>query len=79
MPPVQQRDTAEAEAHVMRTTKLFEAAGRHFNRGQRAFFFALGYLGWFVSPWVLFVTTAAVVIVTWRRQFASNAWRAMVS
>ena len=24
--------------------------GRHFNRGQRAFFFALGYLGWFVSP-----------------------------
>ena len=58
---------------------LFEAAGRHFNRGQRAFFFALGYLGWFVSPWVLFVTTAAVVIVTWRRQFASNAWRAMGS
>jgi uncharacterized membrane protein len=77
MPPAAQRDTPEAEAHVMRTTKLFESAGRHFNRGQRAFFFALGYLGWFVSPWVLFVTTAMVVIVTWRRQFASNAWRAM--
>jgi uncharacterized membrane protein len=79
MPPAAQRDTPEAEAHVLRTTRLFEAAGRHFNRGQRAFFFALGYLGWFVSPWVLFVTTAAVVIVTWRRQFASNAWRAMGS
>jgi uncharacterized membrane protein len=79
MPPAQQRDTREAEAHVIRTTRLFEAAGRHFNRGQRAFFFALGYLGWFVSPWVLFVTTAAVVIVTWRRQFASSAWRAMAS
>jgi uncharacterized membrane protein len=79
MPSAEQRDTREAEAHVMRTTRLFEAAGRHFNRGQRAFFFALGYLGWFVSPWVLFVTTAAVVIVTWRRQFASNAWRAMGS
>lgn len=77
MPPSAQRDTQEAEAHVIRTTALFEAAGRHFNRGQRAFFFALGYLGWFVSPWVLFVTTAAVVVVTWRRQFASNAWRAM--
>ena len=38
---------------------------------------ALGYLGWFISPWVPFVTTGAVVIVTWRRQFASNAWRAM--
>ena len=79
MPPAQQRDTPEAEAHVIRTTRLFETAGRHFNRGQRAFFFALGYLGWFVSPWVLFVSTAAVVIVTWRRQFASNAWRAMGS
>jgi len=77
MPPVSQRDTAEAQAHVMRTTRLFQSAGAHFNRGQRAFFFALGYLGWFVSPWVLFVTTAAVVIVTWRRQFASNACKAM--
>ena len=44
------RDTPEAEAHVIRTSRLFEAAGRHFNRGRRAFFFALGYLGWFVSP-----------------------------
>jgi uncharacterized membrane protein len=77
MPPASQRDTPEAEAHVQRMTQLFEAAGRHFNRGQRAFFFALGYLGWFVSPWVLFATTAAVVIVTWRRQFASDAWSAM--
>jgi uncharacterized membrane protein len=79
MPPASERGTPEAEAHVMRTTRLFEAAGRHFNRGQRAFFFALGYLGWFVSPWVLFVSTAAVVIVTWRRQFMSSAWRAMGS
>ena len=79
MPAAGHRDTPEAEAHVIRTSRLFEAAGRHFNRGQRAFFFALGYLGWFVSPWVLFVTTGAVVIVTWRRQFASNAWRAMGS
>ena len=79
MPPARHRDTPEAEAHVIRTTRVFESAGRHFNRGQRAFFFALGYLGWFVSPWVLFVSTAAVVIVSWRRQFASTAWRAMAS
>jgi uncharacterized membrane protein len=79
MPLASERDTAEAETHVLRTARLFESAGRHFNRGQRAFFFALGYLGWFVSPWVLFFTTALVVVVTWRRQFASNAWRAMGS
>jgi hypothetical protein len=27
----------------------------------------------------LFATTVAVVVVTWRRQFGSNAWRAMGS
>ena len=77
MPFAEKRDTPEAQSHVMRTTKLFQSAGRHFNRGQRAFFFALGYLGWFIGPWVLFATTSAIVIVMWRRQFASDAWRAM--
>ena len=76
-PPIEEKDTAEALAHARRTAKLSEEAGRHFNRGQRAFFLALGYLGWFVSPWVLFVTTALVVVVIWRRQFASSAWQAM--
>src|ERR1700716_1665340 len=33
MPPASKRAPAEAEAHVMRTTRLFEAAGLHFNRG----------------------------------------------
>src|ERR1700742_4095619 len=79
MPPTAQRDPPQAEAHVIRTTRLFEAAGRRFHRGERAFFCARGFLGWFVGPWVLFVSTAAVVIVTWRRQFASSAWRAMGS
>jgi len=62
---------------VLRTTRLFEAAGRHFNRGQRAFFFALGYLGWFIGPLVLIGTTIAVVVVIWRRQFASDARQAV--
>jgi uncharacterized membrane protein len=79
MPPATERTTQEAGLHVLRTTKLFESAGRHFNRGQRAFFFALGYLGWFAGPWILFVSTTAVVIVMWRRQFASAAQRALTA
>ena len=62
---------------MLRTARLFTSAGRHFNRGQRAFFFALGYLGWFVGPIVFMVTTAAVVVVMWRRQFASDSLRAV--
>ena len=77
MPPASQRDTPQAEAHVIRTSRVFESAGRHFNRGQRAFFLALGYLGWFVSPWVFMATTTAVLVVMWRRQLASPARRAI--
>lgn len=77
MPPEREKDTPAAEAHVQRTARLFDAAGRHFNHGQRAFFFALGYLGWFVSPYVFMATTGAVVFVMWWRQFKSDARRAM--
>jgi uncharacterized membrane protein len=77
MPPANEKDRPETEIHVKRTTKLFRSAGRHFNRGQRAFFFALGYLGWFVGPAALIVSTFAVVIVMWRRQFASDSRNAM--
>jgi uncharacterized membrane protein len=78
-PPHEEKDSAEAKAHAARTGKLCEAAGRHFNRGQRAFFFALGYLGWFVSPWLFMLTTIAVVVVMWRRQFKSDSLRALTS
>lgn len=76
-PYASEKDTAEAETHVVRTARLFAAAGRHFNRGQRAFFFALGYLGWFGGPFVFMATTVAVVVVIWRRQFASDSLRAV--
>jgi len=72
------KDTPEAVAHAVRTARLFTSAGRHFNRGQRAFFFALAYLGWFISPWVFMVTTAAAVVVMWARQFASDSRRAFI-
>jgi uncharacterized membrane protein len=76
-PPPEAKDTPEALAHARRTAKLSEEAGRHFNRGQRAFFLALGYLGWFVSPWVFMAATVAVLVVMWRRQLASPARRAI--
>ncbi len=77
-PPPEEADGAEAKAHATRTAKLSESAGRHFNRGQRAFFFALGYLGWFLGPWPLIAVTAAVVVVMWRRQFVSDSLRAVI-
>ncbi len=49
-PPAEEQDTAEAKSHAAATATIITDAGRHFNRGQRAFFFALGYLGWFLGP-----------------------------
>jgi len=73
-----EKDGAEAQTHVTRTARLFSSAGRHFNHGQRAFFFALGYLGWYAGPIVFLVTTLAVVVVIWRRQFASDSLHAII-
>lgn len=75
-PPPQEKNTAAAQAFAHRAARLCADAGRHFNRGQRAFFFALGYLGWFLGPLPLVATTTGVVIVMWRRQFASDARKA---
>jgi uncharacterized membrane protein len=76
-PPASERDEPEAKAHAAATAGIITDAGRHFNRGQRAFFFALGYLGWFLGPLPLLVTTAAILFVIWRRQFASESYRAI--
>jgi uncharacterized membrane protein len=76
-PPASEKDTPAAQSHAARVGRLCEVAGRHFNRGQRAFFFALGYLGWFISPWLLIASSVAVAVVLWRRQFASDSRRAL--
>jgi uncharacterized membrane protein len=50
MPPASQRDTREAEARAS-APRACSRPPVATNRGQRrAFVFALGYLGWFVSP-----------------------------
>jgi uncharacterized membrane protein len=78
LPPHKDSNKPSARSHAVRTGKLCASAGLHFNRGQRAFFFALGYLGWFISPWLFMAATLAVVIVMWRRQFRSDAIEAVM-
>ncbi len=72
MPPADCKDRSEAERAIERAGRMHVAAGRHFNRGLRAYFFALAYLGWFGGPIALIVTTLVVAVVLWRRQFASD-------
>ncbi|WP_353187298.1 DUF599 domain-containing protein, partial [Bosea sp. (in: a-proteobacteria)] len=68
-------DKREAQRAVHETIEMNVAGGRHFNRGQRAFFLALAYMGWFLGPVTFLVFTAAVLVAMYRRQFASDAAR----
>ena len=71
------------EREMLRTVQRIAAmnvtAGSHFARGQRAFFFALAYLGWFVSPIILFGSTTFVVAVMLHRQFGSRIRHEMLA
>jgi uncharacterized membrane protein len=69
---------ADAARAARRAAAMNVVAGQHFNRGQRAFFFALAYLGWFISAYVFAGATAAVLYVMWQRQFASDARSALI-
>ncbi|SIQ73603.1 MULTISPECIES: DUF599 family protein [unclassified Bosea (in: a-proteobacteria)] len=75
LPPARGHDPEDAQRAVHETVEMNLAAGRHFNRGQRAFFFALAYMGWFLGPVSFILFTGAVLVAMYRRQFASDAAR----
>jgi uncharacterized membrane protein len=77
-PPANSPHVEERQRALMRAARMNIAAGRHFTRGQRAFFFSFAYLGWFVSPYMFLITTAGILYVTWARQFTSDARDALL-
>lgn len=69
-PPAAQGEDGEAQRAMQRATHLSVLAGHHFSMGQRAFFFSVGFLGWFADAWGLIVITLIVLVALVRRQFA---------
>jgi uncharacterized membrane protein len=76
-PAAHSEDADERETAMLRAAYMNIAAARQFTRGQRALFFSFAYLGWFVSPYLFFLTTALIVWVIWTRQFRSDALAAV--
>lgn len=72
-PPAGKAPPEEITAAWRRAAKMNIVAAGHFLIGQRALFFSFGYLGWFISPLALVVTTSIIIFVIYRRQFASDA------
>lgn len=73
VPVLKDSSREEALAVARQAGAMSAVAGKHFNRGQRAFFFSLAYLGWFISAYLFIIATAGVLFVMWRRQFVSDA------
>ncbi|TPP11199.1 DUF599 domain-containing protein [Rhizobium glycinendophyticum] len=78
--------TDEAREHPARTMAAAERAiqmniiaASHFNMGLRAIFYSIGYLGWFVSPWIFMLASGTVFVVLIRRQYFSEARRALLN
>ncbi|RST86651.1 DUF599 family protein [Aquibium carbonis] len=79
VPMAKDGDEATIETAVLRAANMNVIAGGHFNSGLRGLFFSIGYLGWFVGPAVLVMTTLLVLIVLVRRQFFSTARAALLN
>lgn len=56
-----------------RLAGIHELGAKHFNRGLRAYMFALAAMTWFLHPGFFIATTAWVTLVLYRREFASRS------
>jgi uncharacterized membrane protein len=78
-PSASSPDAAARERAANRAAEMDNVAGRHFALGQRALFFSFAYLGWFIGPIAFVLTTILIIVVIYRRQFASDALAAVMS
>jgi uncharacterized membrane protein len=70
VPFAAEQESERSRRAVDRALHMNVLAGHHFSLGQRAFFFSVGFLGWFASAWLFLAVTIVVVIALCRRQFA---------
>jgi len=64
-------DEPAAEAAAQRLGRVNSLAGDDFNRGIRAYYFGLAAVAWFIQPGLFIALTTVIVIVLYRRDFAS--------
>ncbi|CCF19462.1 putative transmembrane protein [Pseudorhizobium banfieldiae] len=72
------RDLLHARRLADQVVRMNTIAAKHFNSGLRTIFLSIGYLGWFVGPYMFMLTTVFVIFVLTRRQFFSEARRAIM-
>jgi uncharacterized membrane protein len=77
-PPPTASDQSK-ETYAKHAARLQGLAASSFNRGLRAYYFALAMLLWFVSAWAFLVAAALVTAVLYRREFHSKSLRTLAA
>lgn len=69
--------TADSKQLALRAGRISALGARHFNRGLRAYFFALAALAWFIHPLLFIAMTIYVLTVLHRREFRSKSLKVL--
>lgn len=72
------KDDDSAATYPKQAARLLTRASGNFNRGIRAYYFALATLAWFVQPWLFMVAVIAVIAVNYRRDYRSVTLNTLV-
>ena len=70
--PVMTEDESKNNEYVEKAARINRLSSNHFNRGIRAYFFALAELSWFLDARVFIVATALVLMVLINREFRTS-------
>ncbi len=71
--PLPSDSTYKKDAFAVQAGRLQAMAADSFNRGLRAYYFALAMLAWFFSPWAFMAATVVVLAIMVRREFRSKS------
>lgn len=77
LPLAAHSETEEAKDTARRAGEMSILSGFHFNRGLRAYFFALAASCWFIGPGMMVLTCSGVAFTLYRREFRSQAFLAL--
>ncbi|CAA7627909.1 conserved membrane hypothetical protein [Candidatus Terasakiella magnetica] len=75
--PPPEAEAAAKDTFAEHAARLNELGAASFNRGLRAYYFALAMMTWFIHAGVFVAATLAVVGVLYRREFRSKTMKAL--
>lgn len=64
---------------AIQASNVIDLAANQFNYGLRAYYFGLALLSWFLHPVLFILSTLAVVIILFRREFHSKTLKALTA